>query len=680
MPRDTATPVANAEVHRDSRKVKAMNDSDPKIKYRPIGDDGLISDMNSCALVSRDGSIDWCCFPRFDSASVFGRILDWGKGGYFQLTLEGVSSVTRRYLSGTNVLETTFEADSGRGKLTDFMTVHPSTMPDGSFEIGSDHRVVRILECVSGSVNFVLDCFPRFDYGAIVPHATLTDPHNGFAHGGADALSIYCSAPLRESGHGFVSGGLLRHGEKVQAVVTYSLSMSHTVEALDESLIAPSLDEAIRFWREWSATCRYEGAYRDEVVRSALTLKALTYSPSGAMVAAATTSLPEVIGGPRNSDYRYTWIRDASFAQYALSILGYMEEAEAFKAWLEWSTVGRAKDLQVVYGLSGERRLMEVDIPELEGYRGSRPVRMGNAAHSQFQLDMYGEVLDSAHLFRKFGGEMEPEYWEYLRQAVDFVSDNWREPDSGVWETGERHQFVFSKVWGWVALDRAIKTARALGLPGDVERWRTVRAEIKDDILTKGYDSERRAFVQSYGSKELDASSLMLPLVGFIKADDPRMRSTIEGIEREWTSPQGFVYRSRPWNDGFGKEGTFTICTFWLIDNLIALGEIDRATALFDKVLDHANDLGLLSEEIDGDTGELLGNFPQAFSHMGLINLGFPILAVFRLKRQPKRDDGMVFGSCKASQSPVYPIRDAILAVSHASCPSLSSSGPPPMG
>ena len=598
--------------------------------YPPIADYGLISDMHSCALVSKAGSIDWCCFPRFDSSAVFSRILDWHKGGYFQVAPLAIRSLQRRYLPGTNVLETTFETDTGVARLTDFMPIHPHPAPAEPQESGRRRQVARSLECISGSVRFTVECYPRFDYGTIVPHAVLNGPNWGFAHGGADAISVYCSAPLREADDGFQSEGLLRAGEKLWATVTYQPRIplrggtytSHTVELLDESEIARHLDQTTRFWQEWSALCTYDGQYRDEVLRSALTLKALTYAPSGALLAAATTSLPEAIGGSRNWDYRFTWIRDASFALYALFILGYTQEARAFKDWLEWSTAGRARDLQIMYGLGGERRLTETGLPELEGYRGSRPVRIGNGAYSQFQLDIYGEVLDSAHLYRKFGGEMDPEYWRYLRRVVAFVIEHWREPDEGIWEarSGRQH-FVSSKAWCWVALDRAIKAARALDLPSDMERWRRVRAEIKQDVLANGYDAGRGAFMQAYGSKNLDASNLLLPLLGFIRADDPRMRSTIEAIERELTSPQGFVYRYKGFDDGLaGGEGTFPICTFWLADNLIALGEIERARALFEKLRGCANDLGLFSEETEPETGAMLGNFPQAFSHLAFIS------------------------------------------------------------
>ena len=602
---------------------KQLSPTRSEDSYKPIGNYGLISDMHSCALVGLDGSIDWCCFPRFDSASVFGRILDHRRAGYFQVTLQGVRSTTRRYLPGTNVLETTFQTDTGIGVLTDFMPTHPRHTPEGFSEYHAHQRVSRILECASGSVQFTLECFPRFDYGTIVPHVSLESPYRGFAHGGPDALSVFCSAPLQEVDDGFRSQGLLRSGDKLYTAVTYRTPFSQAPQALDERQIQLELERTVRFWQDWSSLCSYEGSkYWDDVLRSALTLKALTYIPSGALVAAATTSLPEAIGGSRNWDYRFTWIRDACFAVYALSILGYYAEAKAFKEWLEWSTLGRARDLQAMYSLWGERRLTEIEIPELEGYRKSRPVRVGNGAYTQLQLDIYGEVMDSAHLYRKLGGEMDPEYWQYLRRVVQFVSDHWRDSDESIWETRGGHQnFVFSKVWCWVAVDRAIKAARALGLPADVDRWRRLRAEIKEDVLAKGYDAERGAFVQAYGSKALDASILMLPLVGFIRADDPRMRSTIRAIERELTSPEGYVYRYRDLDDGIGgEEGAFTICTFWLADDLIALGEVERGRVLFEKLLACSNDLGLLSEAVDARTGEMLGNYPQAFSHMALIN------------------------------------------------------------
>ena len=591
--------------------------------YKPIYDYGLIGDMHGSALVGTDGSIDWCCIPRFDSPALFSRILDSKNGGYFKLSPADVSDVTRRYRPNTNILETIFTTASGSGVLVDFMPVHhPSEMPRQAMEVTDSQRLVRILHCTGGRLDFEMDCYPRFDYGTTVPHASLSTPNTGVAHGGGKAVSVYCSAQMTVDNDGFQSRGAIFEGEKLYATISNQTTFSHFSQPLTPAELEHELENATAFWEEWSARCTFKGEHRDAVVRSALTLKALIYAPSGALVAAPTTSLPESIGGVRNWDYRYTWIRDATFALYALSIIGYTEEAKTFKDWLEWSTSGRARDLQVMYGLGGERRLTEIEIPALEGYERSRPVRIGNGAYSQFQLDIYGEIMDSAHIFRKFGGSVDPEYWEYLRRVVNFVIAHWREPDEGIWETRSgRQHFVFSKVMCWVAMDRAIKAATALGLPGDIEAWRKVRTEIRKEVMDKGYSPERQAFVQCYDNKNLDAANLMLPLVGFIPATDPKMRSTIRAIQSDLTSPQGFVYRYSEFDDGLGgTEGSFTICTFWLADNLIMLGELEEARKLFDSAMGCANDLGLLSEEFDATTGIMLGNFPQAFSHMAVIN------------------------------------------------------------
>lgn len=642
--------------------------------YRPIADYGLIGAMHTCALVSRSGSIDWCCLPSFDSPATFGRILDWQKGGYFQVAPRDVQSASRRYLPGTNVLETTFNASTGVATLTDFMPVHPPShsrvrvesaetgrrrsrradslrtnhprgasvaptlRPPGddfleAFEITFEEKIVRILECISGTVQFSVECCPRFDYGAILPRVVLDSSNSsyGLAHGGANALLVYCSAPLQVIDQGFRAQGRLSAGERVYSVVTslsqFSPDFAAEDERLDSGQLEALLERTVRFWQGWSSGCKCDGEYRDDVLRSALVLKALTYEPSGAIVAAPTTSLPETLGGERNWDYRFTWIRDATFSLKAFFDLGLTKEAERFKNWLEWSTA-YPEDLQLMYGVRGERWLTERELG-LEGYRWSRPVRVGNGAATQFQLDIYGELLDSAYLYRKLTGRpVDPEYWNLLHDVVEFAARNWRRTDAGIWETrgGYRH-FVFSKVMCWVALDRGVKLADDLlerrddpGLRRDRERWKAARAEIKDDVLSAGYDAQVGAFVQSYGSRTLDAATLMLPLVGFIEADDPRMRSTIEAIERDLTSPDGLVYRYKGFDDGLsGAEGTFIICSFWLVENLIALGEMRKARSLFEKLRGYANDLGLFSEEVDAETGEMLGNFPQAFSHLAFI-------------------------------------------------------------
>ncbi|GAB4330477.1 MAG: glycoside hydrolase family 15 protein [Dehalococcoidia bacterium] len=590
--------------------------------YPPISDYGLISDMHSCALVSRSGSIDWACFPRFDSPSVFGRLLDWNRGGCFELTVLDIVDTHRRYLPGTNILETRFQTETGTAILRDCMPVPPHARIDRPRELGSHHQVLRVLQCIDGVVRYRLTCYPRFDYGTVVPHAEFRGGI-AYAHGGGHAVSLYCSEPLRVHHDGFRADGTLRSAERLRAALTYHSGRNDEPEALNKADIDYRFAETELFWEEWSGQCTYNGRYRDTVLRSALALKALTYSPSGALVAAATTSLPESIGGTRNWDYRFTWLRDATFALYALAIVGFKQEVHEFKKWLEWATAGRARDLQIMYGLQGERRLVEHEIPELEGYRGSRPVRYGNAAYRQFQLDIYGELLDAAHIYRRItDGQIDDDHWAFLCDIVETVIERWREPDEGIWEVrGQRLHFVFSKVMCWVALDRAIRAAIDLGLHADLDRWTRERDIIRADILQNGYNPDVGAFVQAYGSDHLDASVLMLPLVKFIPATDERMRSTVRAIERELCAPNGFIYRYRSFDDGIpGQEGAFTICTFWLADNLILMGEVDRGRALFEKVIAHENDLGLHSEQIDPATGTMLGNFPQAFSHLAAIN------------------------------------------------------------
>ena len=591
--------------------------------YLSISEYALIGDTHSCALISRHGSVDWACFPRFDSGSVFGRLLDARGGGHFSLNPTSDYEVRRRYVPGTMVLETTFTTPTGEAVLHDFMPVHDHASPAHPYEIFEDQQIARVLRCTSGYVQFEAVCRPRFQYGAITPHAYLLADNIGYAHGGIDAIAFHSPSAITLEDDTFHTSIGLSEGESAEFSSLYTYHREYHPDTHSCHDLDVKLQGAIDYWKGWSSQFSYDGPFREEALRSALTLKALTYSPTGGLVAAATTSLPEELGGVRNWDYRYTWIRDTAFALYALNVVGFVEEAKAFRGWLVRATAGRARDLQVLYGLAGERRLTEEELDHLDGYRGSRPVRIGNGAAGQLQLDIYGEVMDSAYLYRKYVGPFAEEDWEFYRRVAEFVMDHWREPDEGIWETrGGRKHFVFSKVMCWVALDRGVRVESARGGDGElIATWKQAREEIRRDVLEKGYDDDLGAFVQAYDSRVLDAAVLMLPLVGFIKARDPRMRSTIERIAEELTSPEGLVYRYRGYDDGLtGGEGTFSICTFWLADNLIYLGELDRAEALMQKMCGYANDVGLLSEQIDGESGELLGNFPQAFTHMAVIN------------------------------------------------------------
>ncbi len=589
--------------------------------YPPIGDYALIGDCHSAALISRDASVDWCCFHRFDARPVFGRLLDWRRGGSFRIAPTGEFRTSRGYLPGTNILETRFQTRSGSLMVTDCFPVRDTFDSAAPVAAHPHHQLIRQVRCTAGEVEVRVEFEPRFDYGITTPQLNLLGDRLGSVFGGADSLSIQSTLPLRQTGIGSCEAtAKLSAGGEAWFAVSYDLPHQLAPSICSPEELNRRLAVTRRYWEDWSARCTYDGPYRDAVLRSALVLKALTNSPSGAMVAAPTTSLPEEIGGVRNWDYRYSWLRDSSFTVYVLHELGYLEEAAAFVAWLQRTTAGSAEDLQVVYGVGGERLLPEVELAGLDGYRGSRPVRIGNAATNQFQLDVYGEVLDTAWLFHRHGGRIDDHFWGFLARVADFVVDHWAEPDEGMWEVrGERRHFVYSKAMAWVALDRALRLARALGRTGRLERWSAARDEIRRRIDGEGVDAQSGAFVQAFGSRDLDASGLLLPLVRFVKPDDPRVRATAERIERE-LSDGGLVYRYRT-EDGLpGGEGAFLICSFWLVLNLALLGERGRAQELFERLLGCANDVGLLAEEVDPKTGELLGNFPQAFSHMGLIN------------------------------------------------------------
>jgi alpha,alpha-trehalase len=602
-------------------------------RYPSIAGYAMVSDSHSCALVSRAGSVDWMCLPRFDSPAVFARVLDWDRGGHFQVEVREATT-KRRYVGDTHVLETSFDAATGTASLVDFMPVHPHATPEVPNEIVPRERLVRVLRAERGFVHWRMTCRPRFDYGTFVPHMSLPTQHMGHAHAGAHGFSLTSNARLDLREDAFVAEGRLGAGESAHFVLRYDPRYVPVVQPLSPRQVARWLEATQRHWEDWAAHGSYDGPDRGAVVRSALVLKGLTYEPSGAFVAAPTTSLPEQPGGPLNWDYRFTWLRDASFVLNAFVRLGYAEEAHAFLQWLDWTTVGRARDLQLVYGIGGERRLNEILLDELEGWRGSKPVRVGNAAFSQFQLDVFGELLDAVHEGHRFTQEIHADRWRFLCRVANFVSDRWREPDEGIWETREgRRHHVHSKVMAWVALDRAIRLAEMRRLPGEVDRWAAARAEVRAEILERGFDARRGAFVQVLDGHALDAAVLQIPLVGFLPADDPRMASTIRVIQKELCSPEGFVWRNEM-HGRLGTEGTFVACTFWLVENLVLLGEVDEAQRLFDRVSACANDVGLFAEEIQASTGEPLGNFPQAFSHLG------HVLAAVRLREAARHRSG----------------------------------------
>jgi GH15 family glucan-1,4-alpha-glucosidase len=575
-----------------------------------IEDYALIGDCQTAALVARDGSIDWLCVPRFDSPACFAALLGTSEHGRWQIAPAATETraIRRRYRPGTLVLETDYETETGAVTVVDCMPVGAETP-----------TVVRIVEGTRGRVPMRLDLAFRLDYGSLVPWVRRTS--DGIrAIGGASALRLRAPIALRGERFHTVSEFTVTAGQRVPFTLSWSPSYGPEASAVEPD---SAIETTERWWREWSQRCRYEGEWSEAVVRSLITLKALTYAPTGGLVAAATTSLPEKLGGVRNWDYRYCWLRDATFALYALMTGGYVDEARAWRAWLLRAIAGDPSQAQVLYGVAGERLVPEWDVAWLPGYEGSVPARVGNAATTQFQLDIRGEVVDALHYARRIGLEADEDAWRVEGNLVEFVESAWQEPDEGIWEVrGPRRLFTHSKVMAWVALDRAVKAVERFGLEGPVERWRAVRGAIHDDVCRNGFDRELGAFVQYYGAKLLDASLLMIPLVGFLPATDPRMLGTVAAIQKHLTS-DGLVarYQTTPELDGLPPgEGAFLPCTFWLADNLALQGRQGEARALFQRLLDVRNDVGLLSEEYDPGARRLLGNFPQAFSHVGLIN------------------------------------------------------------
>ncbi|MGH9308542.1 MAG: glycoside hydrolase family 15 protein [Vicinamibacterales bacterium] len=585
-----------------------------------IEDYGLIGDTQTAALVGRDGSIDWLCLPRFDSPACFAALLGGPEHGRWLLAPTGeVRSVTRRYAGDSLVLETTFETATGTVRLVDCMPPR-----------GREPDLVRIVEGVAGEVAMQMELVIRFDYGSIVPWVRSVDGVLQ-AIAGPDAVALHTPVETHGEDMRTKADFVVRAGERVPFLLVWYPSHDIRHDRID-ALAAP--EETRQWWEDWRRRCTYTGPWRDQVVRSLITLKALTFAPTGGIVAAATTSLPELVGGVRNWDYRFCWLRDATFTLGALMRAGFIAEAAAWRNWLLRAVAGDPDDLQIMYGARGERRLTELELPWLPGYEGSRPVRIGNAAVHQLQLDVYGEVMDSLHVGRLEGIDADADSWALQKLLMRSLETRWREADEGIWEVrGPRRHFTHSKLMAWVAFDRAVQSVEQFGLRGDVDRWRGIRQEIHDEICRSAFDPARGAFVQSYGSSELDASVLTMPLLGFLPATDPRIVGTVQAIERDLTL-QGFVQRyamhARSEHvDGLPPgEGTFLLCTFWLADCYAMMGRIDDAEALFERLAGLTSDLGLLAEQYDPSTKRMLGNFPQAFSHVGLINTALRLSSV----------------------------------------------------
>ncbi|MCX4822184.1 glycoside hydrolase family 15 protein [Streptomyces sp. NBC_01142] len=579
-----------------------------------IDDYALSGDLQTAGLVGMDGSVDWLCLPRFDSAACFAALLGDENNGHWRIAPKGAGPCTRRsYVGESLVLESVWETRTGTVKIIDFMPQR-DTAPD----------VVRIVEGVSGTVEMSATLRLRFDYGSVVPWVRRSDGHR-VAVAGPDSVWLRSEPEVKTWGQQLStrSSFTVAEGEKVAFVLTWHPSHEPRPELIDPH---EALEHSLEDWAEWSSRCRSKGPYRDAVVRSLITLKALTYGPTGGIVAAPTTSLPEEIRGVRNWDYRYCWLRDSTLTLGALLTAGYLDEAAAWRDWLLRAVAGDPADLQIMYGLAGERRLPEMELPWLAGHAGSAPVRIGNEAVSQLQLDVYGEVIDSMFLAREAGLSTEKHAWNLQLTLLGFLESKWREPDEGLWEVrGPRRHFVHSKVMAWVAADRAVRTLEDNPeLRGDARRWRTMRDEVHREVCEKGYDPERNTFTQSYGSVELDASALLIPRVGFLPPDDPRVIGTVEAVQEELGADGGLVRRYSTAGravDGLpGDEGAFLACSFWLVDALRMTGRVKEARHLFERLLALRNDVGLLAEEYGPAAGRQLGNFPQAFSHIALVN------------------------------------------------------------
>jgi GH15 family glucan-1,4-alpha-glucosidase len=599
--------------------------------YQPIENYGVIGNMRTAALVGMDGSIDWLCLPHFDSPSVFAAILDDHKGGRFRIAPAGENFRHKQfYWPDTAILVTRFLHDYGVGEIEDYMPVRGASALRG--------ELIRRVRVVRGRIPFQLLCRPAFDY-ARAKHRTHIDEHGVRFDGPGLSVGLAASVPLQLDKDGVVADFALDEGEKA----VFILRLLHPKDRHER---CPGVGEAeelfrdtVAYWRRWLSKCTYTGRWREVVQRSAITLKLLQFEPTGAIVAAPTCSLPEEIGGQRNWDYRYTWIRDAAFTLYGLLRIGFTEEAARFRHWLKdrWQDPDSkgTGPLQLMYGIDGRAELTEETLDHLEGYRGSGPVRIGNGAHEQLQLDIYGELMDAVYLFNKYVEPISYDGWMSLRRLVDWLCDNWKREDEGIWEVrGGRRHFVYSKLMCWVAMDRSLRLADKRSFPADRARWLKVRDEIYEEVMAKGWNPQRRTFVQAYGSEALDASGLLMPLVFFMAPNDPRMLNTLEKIRRPLAAgglaADGLLYRYDPAAapDGLpGREGTFNMCSFWLVEALTRAGRtdpalLDEARLLFEQMLGYANHLGLYAEQT-GNSGEALGNFPQAFTHLALISAAF---------------------------------------------------------
>ncbi len=608
-----------------------------------IEDYALIGDCQTAGLVGRDGSLDWLCVPRFDSAACFAALLGTPENGRWLIAPQAeVRAIRRRYREGTLILETEFETADGVAAIIDFMPIRDgigdSTGPQSGSPGRGDPDVVRIVEGRRGRVPMRMELVIRFEYGSAVPWVQKV-PGGIQAVAGPDSLLLHTPVPMRGQDLTTVAEFNVDAGAYIPFVLTWHPSYRRRPETMDAHT---ALAETQNWWHQWLRRCTIHGPYAEAVVRSIITLKALTYSPTGGIVAAPTTSLPEQLGGQRNWDYRYCWLRDATFTLHALLHAGYQDEARAWREWLLRAVAGDPATTQIMYGLAGERRLTEIELPWLASYESSRPVRIGNAASGQFQLDVYGEVLATMYVSRRAGLQAEEAGWNLERALVRFVQSAWNKPDEGLWEVrGPRRHFTHSKVMAWVAVDRAIKSVENFNVEGPIEQWRNLRQTIHDTVCRDGYDPQRGAFVQYFGGKELDASLLMIPLVGFLPHDDPRVRGTVDAIQKDLCH-DGFVarYDTRTDVDHLPPgEGAFLACTFWLADALIGMGRVDDGHRVFERLLQLRNDVGLLSEEYDPAKKRLVGNFPQAFSHVGLVNTARNLSrATGTAPQQPQKD------------------------------------------